>query len=156
MASDTVSKTSDDGDLALKWSGRWSLAHRILAVNILTIALVATSILYLDAFRNQLSAERMRQAEREVTMAARGLQLLGDKERPNGFQLYVKDKNWKAKYGPWYDVQEGQWAQVTFPVGAAEADFDPSQVNAIGLKMAAGEKSSAKFQGSIYVDAVTW
>ena len=101
MASDTVSKTSDDGDLALKWSGRWSLAHRILAVNFLTIALVATSILYLDAFRNQLSAERMRQSEREVTMAARGLQLLGDNERPAAVATLARAGKIRLRlYGP--------------------------------------------------------
>lgn len=82
MASDTVSKTSDDGDLALKWSGRWSLAHRILAVNILTLALLAASILYLDAFRNQLSSERIRQAELEVGIAAGGLALVPLERRP--------------------------------------------------------------------------
>lgn len=81
---------------------------------------------------------------------------LGDKDRPNGFQLFVKDKAWKAKYGPWHDVVEGQWTQLSFPVGAASADFDPGQVNAIGLKLAAGEGSSAKFQGAIFVDAVNW
>ena len=37
MASDTNSTTSEDeADLALSWSGRWTLGHRILAVNILT------------------------------------------------------------------------------------------------------------------------
>jgi two-component system sensor histidine kinase ChvG len=65
-------KNEDEADdLALSWSGRWTLAHRIMAVNILTLSLLALSILYLDAFRNQLSKERIRQAEREaVTTAA--------------------------------------------------------------------------------------
>ena len=81
MALDTASKTSEDGDLALKWSGRWSLAHRIFAVNILTLALLAASILYLDAFRNQLSTERIHQAEREVGMAARALALVPAERR---------------------------------------------------------------------------
>ena len=58
MASDTVSKRNEEPDLALSWSGRWTLAHRILAVNILTLLLLAASVLYLDAFRNQLSEER--------------------------------------------------------------------------------------------------
>jgi two-component system sensor histidine kinase ChvG len=76
MASDTVSKTSDEPDLALSWSGRWTLAHRILAVNVLTLLLLAASVIYLDAFRNQLSNERIRQASREVAIAAQGLSLL--------------------------------------------------------------------------------
>jgi two-component system sensor histidine kinase ChvG len=70
MASDTASKTNEERALALSWSGRWTLTHRILAVNVLTLALLALSILYLDAFRNQLSRERIRQAEHEAQLAA--------------------------------------------------------------------------------------
>ena len=44
MASDTDSARNEDADLALTWSGRWTLAHRILAVNVLTLALVALAI----------------------------------------------------------------------------------------------------------------
>ena len=80
MASATASKMNDTvdnyegDDLALSWSGRWTLAHRILAVNILTLALVALSVLYLDAFRNQLSKERIRQTKREAVIAANMLE----------------------------------------------------------------------------------
>ncbi len=41
------------------WFGQLPLAHRILAVNLLTIVLLACGVLYLDAFRNQLSEERV-------------------------------------------------------------------------------------------------
>jgi two-component system sensor histidine kinase ChvG len=60
MASDTVSTSNEDPDLRLSWSGRWSLAHRILALNLITVLLVALSTLYLDVFRNRLSKERAR------------------------------------------------------------------------------------------------
>ena len=73
MASVTDSTSSDEADLALNWSGRWSLAHRILAVNILTLLLVALSTLYLDVFRNRLSKERVRQTRLEATTAATAL-----------------------------------------------------------------------------------
>jgi two-component system sensor histidine kinase ChvG len=62
---------NEGDDLELSWSGRWTLAHRILAVNILTLILLALSILYLDAFRDQLSKERIRQAQREAAITAR-------------------------------------------------------------------------------------
>src|SRR5574339_263646 len=52
------------------WFGQWTLAHRILAVNLLTIALLAFGVLYLDAFRNQLSEERMNLSRREADIAA--------------------------------------------------------------------------------------
>ena len=41
------------------WFGQLPLTHRILAVNLLTIVLLACGVLYLDAFRNQLSEERL-------------------------------------------------------------------------------------------------
>ena len=36
---------------ALRWTGRWMLRHRILAVNIFAVAILAGSIFYLDSFR---------------------------------------------------------------------------------------------------------
>src|SRR5438552_10384376 len=52
------------------WFGHWTLAHRILAVNLLTIVLLACGVLYLDAFRNQLSEERSNLIHREAQMIA--------------------------------------------------------------------------------------
>jgi two-component system sensor histidine kinase ChvG len=52
------------------WYGQWTLAHRILAVNLLTIVLLAFGVLYLDAFRNQLSEERLNLVRREADIAA--------------------------------------------------------------------------------------
>src|SRR5689334_18657110 len=73
MASDTASTSSDEADLTLSWSGRWTLAHRILALNLLTFALVALSTLYLDVFRNRLSKERTQQTRIETATAAAAL-----------------------------------------------------------------------------------
>src|SRR4029453_10471655 len=68
MASDTNSTSSEDeADLRLSWSGRWTLGYRILAVNILTLVLLALGVLYLDAYRNRLSKERTRQARIEAS-----------------------------------------------------------------------------------------
>lgn len=52
------------------WSGRWSLTHRILAVNILTVLILAFGVIYLDAFRNRLSKERIQRTEREAQISA--------------------------------------------------------------------------------------
>ena len=62
MASDTDSARNEDADLVLTWSGRWTLAHRILAVNVLT--LVA------GRARDPLS-RRLPQPAREGTRPAR-------------------------------------------------------------------------------------
>ena len=70
MASVTASQKNDESDLALSWSGRWTLTHRILAVNILTLAIVALSIVYLDAYRNQLQSERQARILGEARVTA--------------------------------------------------------------------------------------
>ena len=73
MASDTDSTSSDEAGLELSWSGRWTLAYRILAVNILTLVLLAAGLFYLDAFRNRLSKERIRQTKHEAVVTAQAL-----------------------------------------------------------------------------------
>ena len=73
MGSGTVSTSNDERDLALTWSRHWTLAHRILALNLLTVLLVALSTLYLDVFRNSLSSERVRQTRIEATTTAEAL-----------------------------------------------------------------------------------
>src|SRR6478735_2367582 len=70
MALDTASERNDEADLVLTWSGRWTLAHRILAVNVLTLALVAFAIIYLDSYRNRLEKERIHKSAAEASMAA--------------------------------------------------------------------------------------
>src|SRR5947209_17621241 len=81
MASDTDSTSSEEADLRLKWSGRWSLAHRILALNLITVLLVALSTLYLDVFRNRLSKERTRQTRIEATATALAIEAAGPEDR---------------------------------------------------------------------------
>jgi two-component system sensor histidine kinase ChvG len=73
MGSDTVSTSSEDSDLRLKWSRSFSLKHRILALNLLTVLLVALSTIYLDAFRNRLSQERVHQTELQAAATAGAL-----------------------------------------------------------------------------------
>ena len=73
MASDTDSTSNDEAGLALSWSGRWTLTYRILAVNILTLVLLAAGLFYLDAFRNRLSKERLRQTRYEASVTAAAL-----------------------------------------------------------------------------------
>jgi len=83
MASDTDLTISDcdDPDLALTWSGRWSLAHRIMAVNLLTVALLAFGVLYLDQYRNRLSKERTRQTRIEANATAQAMLAAGPEDR---------------------------------------------------------------------------
>jgi two-component system sensor histidine kinase ChvG len=81
MASDTDSERAEEGDLALAWSGRWSLTHRILAVNVLTLALVALAIVALDSYRNRLEKERVRKTAAVAAMAATAVGLVAPAQR---------------------------------------------------------------------------
>jgi len=81
MALVIASTSSDEADLRLKWSGRFSLKHRILALNVLTILLVALSTIYLDSFRNTLSEERVRQTRVEAVATASALTAAGSERR---------------------------------------------------------------------------
>src|SRR3546814_16367666 len=73
MAPVTDSPRSDDGDLALRWSGRVSLTPRILAVNIFALALLAGGFFYLDSYRSRIEDSRVAQAAREVRLVAEAL-----------------------------------------------------------------------------------
>ena len=88
---------------------------------------------------------------------------IGETNRPNGLQIFVKDVHWNGSYSTWTNVVENEWVQLSFTVsnaavegGYIEPGFDPSQIIAVGVKMAAGGGSAAVYQGPIYVDAVSW
>ena len=113
MASDTNSTTSDpdaEADLQLRWSGRWSLAHRILAVNVLTVVLLALSVLYLDTYRNRLSKERSRQARIEATTTAQALALLPQKDWPKLLASTSRVSESRMRvYGPDGELLADSW-----------------------------------------------
>ena len=58
------------GDVPAFWR-YWTLVHRILAVNILPILIVALGILWLDAYRTQLRVERVDRLAIDAEAAAR-------------------------------------------------------------------------------------
>jgi len=88
----------------------------------------------------------------------------GDPDKPNGFQLFLKDDQWRSLYGRWQDITiVDAWAEISMTVSLDESacehmdpGFDPSRIMAIGVKMGAGEGSRAPFKGSVFVDAVDW
>jgi len=66
-------RRSEADDLALRWSTRWTLTHRILAVNIFAFAVLAGSLFYLDSFRERLTGDRMEHARTEAYIMARAV-----------------------------------------------------------------------------------
>ena len=81
MASATVSPKNRAARFR-PWHGRWTIAHRILALNLLTLVVFAVSIVYLDAFRNRLQDERIDRLEREAEVEAAALSSVADEQRP--------------------------------------------------------------------------
>ncbi len=63
------------------WRPRASLTTRILAVNVIALALMAGSLFYLDSYRNQLVAERFGLARAEAQVAAAALDQAGPRKR---------------------------------------------------------------------------
>lgn len=87
-------------------------------------------------------------------------------ESPNGFQIFVKDKDFNCEYGPWYNIiRENTWFPIFLEVSDSKPKgqgsymkpgFDPNSIIEIGIKMGAGGKSTATYKGSVYVDDVDW
>lgn len=134
MVSDTDLERNEEVDLALTWSGRWTLAHRILAVNVLTLALVALAIIYLDSYRNRLEKERIHKVAAEASMAAIALKsvassgrqaLIADLSRQNDsrMRLYGPDghlafDSWRLT-GPTYRLRDPTTQKWTKDVARA-------------------------------------
>lgn len=70
----TASQEAEPSALFLRWSGRLSLTQRILAVNILALALLAGSIFYLDGYRIRLIGERLKQTASEAELVATAME----------------------------------------------------------------------------------
>jgi two-component system, OmpR family, sensor histidine kinase ChvG len=65
----------------LVWSARWSLTARILAVNILAIALLAAAFFYLDSYRTRLVDARLAALDGQLSLLSRGLEAARPEER---------------------------------------------------------------------------
>src|SRR3954454_8515104 len=115
MASDIDSTSNEDPDLRLKWSGRWTLSHRILALNLITVLLIALSTLYLDVFRNRLSKERARQTRIEATATAQAILAAGPEDREAILATISKSTGSRLRlFGPDGKLVADSW-RVTGP-----------------------------------------
>lgn len=111
MASVTDSAKNDEADLALTWSGRWTLTHRILAVNILALAIFALSILTLDAYRNRITIERTNRLASETAIAAEALNRTAVRDRPMALMEFgIPNQSRLRLYGPDGSKTADSWA----------------------------------------------
>jgi hypothetical protein len=88
---------------------------------------------------------------------------VGDPERPNGFQLFAKDERYEATFGEWQNVEPDRWVRLSLqlksdPLAATDLvkGFRSDRIVLVGLKMATGARSSAIFDGSVFLDSVSW
>ncbi|SOB87528.1 two-component system, OmpR family, sensor histidine kinase ChvG [Sphingomonas guangdongensis] len=116
-------------DLRLLWSSRVSLTPRILAVNIIALALLAGGFFYLDSFRSRILDSRIAQASREARLIADALAatppdghraLLMGYARDTGARLRVYDlaghliadtRNWGSRNAVLRDPDKDPWQQ---------------------------------------------
>ena len=91
----------DDRDLSLRWSAGVSLTPRILAVNVLALALLAGGFFYLDSYRSRLLDSRIAQASREVRLIADGLAAVPPAQRDALLLGYARDTGARLRvYSP--------------------------------------------------------
>ena len=81
MVPDTNLQASRSDVPRPRWSDRLTLTQRILAVNILALALLAGSFFYLDSFRIRLIDERVLQSANEVRLLGTALETMSLKEQ---------------------------------------------------------------------------
>src|SRR4051812_42975178 len=113
MASDTALARNEQRDLALGWSRRLSLRHRILAVNIFAVAILAGSIFYLDSFRSRLTQARLDQAQSETVMIAHMLSAIPPGARQPILVRLGQDSGTRLRiYGPAGARLVDSWAGV--------------------------------------------
>lgn len=84
-------RPESERDLRLLWSSRVSLTPRILAVNILALALLAGGFFYLDSFRSRILDSRIAQASREARLIADALAATPPERHRTLLMEYARD-----------------------------------------------------------------
>jgi len=88
--------------------------------------------------------------------------LQGPAHNPNGVRLFVKDSAWRSEYGAWTHLTPGKWMRLTLvpsvqapPTGYRDPNFSPRKIIVIGVSVATGKGSTARFDGEMQIDDVT-
>ncbi len=86
----------------------------------------------------------------------------GESQRPNGWQFFVKDTEFRGFFGRFTNIRAG-WMTIgttpgrTAPVGGhMDPGFEPTQIIIVGVKIGCGGGSQDTFSGSIDIDMVAW
>jgi len=104
----------------LGWSNRLSLTSRILAVNILPLALLGGGIFYLDGYRKQLLDERYKLARIEAQITAEAL-AGATRERQEALLIQIgKEQRMRLRM---FDAEGRLWAD-SFELDTPAFTFD--------------------------------
>ena len=112
MASATGSKSSSRRRYSPRpWTARWTLTWRILAVNIFAVLILALGVIYLDAFRNKLSNERVQRTEREAEISAIIARSVPPEQRAQALAAIGESTRSRIRlYGPDGELVADSWA----------------------------------------------
>jgi two-component system sensor histidine kinase ChvG len=106
MADPAINQVNGESS-PLKWSGHISLTSRILAVNILPLALLGGGIFYLDTYRTQLLTERYKLARIEAQITAEAL-AGASRQRQEALLVQIgKEQQMRLRM---YDAEGRLWA----------------------------------------------
>ncbi|WP_076069257.1 sensor histidine kinase [Sphingomonas montana] len=99
-----------DRDLALAWSGRWTLVTRILAVNIFALALLAGGFFYLDSYRSRLIDQRIDQSTVQAALIGEAIDAARPADRPALIARLGQSTRLRLRlYGPDGRLMDDSW-----------------------------------------------
>ncbi|MFZ1742743.1 MAG: ATP-binding protein [Pontixanthobacter sp.] len=126
MANYPPAERLEDGVEKLRWTRGLSLTSRILAVNILPLALLGGGIFYLDVYRKQLLDERYKLARIEAQITAEAL-AGATRERQEALLIQIgKEQRMRLRM---FDAEGNLWAD-SFALDVPAFTFDdPKQDN---------------------------
>jgi len=81
--------------------------------------------------------------------------------RPAYIRIFVKDSKFANQAGDAVDITESnveQWFELSLVVGnahGADKQFDPTQVNALGIRLDVSDGSTLSYIGPVFIDACT-
>ena len=91
---------------------------------------------------------------------------IGQKDKPSGAQVYVKDSEDRREYSEWVNIKANivnQWQQIKLipsrikpEHGDMNEGFNPNKISTVGIKFSLGSGSTASYAGPIYIDTVDW
>jgi two-component system sensor histidine kinase ChvG len=88
----------DEAEPALRWTRRWTLLHRILAVNIFALGILAGSLFYLDSFRSRLTEEAVLDAASDSLFVAHALAVTPPGRREPLLAQLGQDSGMRLRY----------------------------------------------------------